>query len=105
MISLAYATAVAPEIREEVVAGLHERMLAAENPQTAAYILIALVNLQVPEFYKEVMELYKNQRIDRDLMPPGSARQALLQKKPTLLDCAKHTLQERYDQHPMVQRY
>jgi hypothetical protein len=104
MISLAYSTVVAPELREEVVSGLHERMLAAEDPQTAAYILMALANLQVPEFYKEVMELYKTQRIDRELMSPGMTRQMLLQKNPKLLDCAKHTLEERYDQHPIMQR-
>lgn len=99
MTSLAYATAVAPELRESVVLGLHQRLVTTDDPIFAAYVLISLVNLQVPEYYPEVMTLYKEGRIDRKVIPPGSARQYLLQKNPKLLECAKHPLWERYDQH------
>ncbi len=97
--SLAYATAVAPELREAVVTGLHQRLISTDDSTFAAYVLIALVNLQVPEYYAEVMALYKEGRINREIIPASNARQYLLRKNPKLLDCAKHPLWERYDQH------
>jgi hypothetical protein len=103
MASLAYSTVMEPETRAEVVQGLHQRLLAAEDPDTAAYTLLALANLGVPEIYKEVLELYKAHRITTTVIPPGMARQLLLSKNTKRLDCAKHTLEERYEQHPIQQ--
>jgi hypothetical protein len=45
------------------------------------------------------MALYKAEKIDREIISPGVARQLLLSKGDKRLACAKHPLWERYDQH------
>ncbi|GAB4116402.1 MAG: hypothetical protein Fur005_21380 [Roseiflexaceae bacterium] len=97
--ALAYVTAVVPEQRAAIVAGLRERIANAANPADAAYALIALGNIGVAEAYSEVMALYKAEKIDREIISPGVARQLLLSKGEKRLACAKHPLWERYDQH------
>jgi hypothetical protein len=103
MVSLAFSTAVEPETRAEVVQGLHQRLLAADDPDVAAHLLLALANLHVAEIYKEVLELYKAHRINTAIIPPGMARQLLLRTSAKTLECSKHTLEERYSQHPIQQ--
>jgi hypothetical protein len=97
--ALAYATAVAPELREQVVAGLRERLAAADDPILAGHALIALGNIGAPEAYAEIMALFKAGKIDRELIGPGTARQLLLSTGEKRLGCARHPLWERYDQH------
>ncbi len=99
LVTLSYITAVATDVRDEVVAGLRERLAATDDPQYAGYLLIALGNIGAPDVYAEVMALYKAGKIDRDLIGPATARQLLLSKGEKRLACAKHPFWERYDQH------
>ena len=47
------------------------------------------------------MEAFRNKRIDRRIISAADARQLILspQKEPRQIDCALHTLTERYEQH------
>jgi hypothetical protein len=97
--ALAYTTSVAPEQRAEVIAGLRSRMLAAEDPTVAGYLLAALGNIGAPDAYAEVMALFKEGKIDREVIGPATARQLLLSDGAKRLACSKHPFWERYDQH------
>jgi hypothetical protein len=102
--ALAFATAVDPSLRDEVVAGLRERIAASDDKLLASYALMALCNIGVPEAYGEVMGWFRAGRIDTEIMPPGAARQLLLSKGDARLACVKHPLWERYEQHGPFER-
>lgn len=99
LLALGYLTAIEPEAREPIVAGLRERLAAADDPAWAGQIVTALANLGAPESYAEVMALYRAGKIDQGIIPAGAARQLLLSASAKRLACAKHPLPERYDQH------
>ena len=99
LVALTYATAVAPEIRDAVIAGLRERLAATEDTIYRSHLVIALANLGVREIYAEVMAMYRAGQLDQDIIPAGAARQLLLTDGSKRLACAKHPLWERYDQH------
>jgi hypothetical protein len=104
LISLSYATVVAPEEQTQIIQGLRERLASTDKPEFAGYLLIALANIGAPESYADVMALYKAGKIDKDIIGPGAARQLLLSSGEKRLACAKHPLWERYDQHGPFQR-
>jgi hypothetical protein len=97
--ALAYATAIDPTVREEVLAGLRERISNADDALIASYALVALANIGAPELYGEIMAQFRQGRFDTEIIPPGAARQLLLSKGDSRLACARHPLWERYDQH------
>jgi hypothetical protein len=97
--SLAYATEVEPAIRDAVVAGLRDRLAQSDDKSFSGYIVAALGNLGVQEAYQEVMALYREGRIDQEVIPAGAARQLLLTKSERRLACIHHPLWERYDEH------
>jgi hypothetical protein len=96
--ALGYVTAVAPEIRDEIVAGLRERM-GRSDKILASYLAIALANLGVSDLYPELMAMYRAGKLDQEILPAAAARQLLLSDSAKRLACAKHPLWERYDQH------
>lgn len=96
--ALTYVTAAAPETYDAIVAGLRERLAAADRTY-ASYLATALANLGVKDMYPEVLALYRAGKIDQEILPAGAARQLLLSDSAKRLACAKHPLWERYDQH------
>lgn len=99
LLALGYLTAIEPGEREPIVAGLRERLSAADDPTWVGQIVTALANLGAKEAYAEVMGLYRAGKINQDIIPAGAARQLLLSDSTKRLSCAKHPLPERYDQH------
>jgi hypothetical protein len=96
--ALGYVTAVAPETRDEIIAGIRERMERGDKV-LASYLAIALANLGVSDLYPELMAMYRAGKLDQDILPAAAARQLLLSDSAKRLACAKHPLWERYDQH------
>ena len=99
LIALAYATVIEPAIRDDVVAGLRERLARSDDKTFSAYIVTTLANIGVQEVYNDVMRLYREGQIDQEIIPAGVARQLLLTKGERRLSCVHHPLWERYDQH------
>jgi hypothetical protein len=97
--ALTYATATDPALREEIVAGLRERLAGSEDKMFTSQLAGALANLGVREIYSEIMALYREGRIDQEVLPAAAARQLLLTGGLKRLECANHSLWERYDQH------
>lgn len=98
--ALVSATMPAPELREPLVAGLRERLARCDDRQLAGHLILALGSLGVGEIYGEVMALYRQGRVDADILAPGVARQLLLSKDaPKRLECVMHPLWERYELH------
>lgn len=99
LVSLGYVSVVAPETRDAVVAGMRERLASSDDPTINAYIVTALGDMGVQDMYPQVMQLYRDGKISKRIVPPGTARQMLLTRRDTRLNCAKHPLWERYEQH------
>ncbi|HWQ14829.1 MAG TPA: hypothetical protein VNL77_18665 [Roseiflexaceae bacterium] len=96
---LAYATAAAPELRGQVVAGLRERLAASEDTTLSGHLIAALANLGAAEAYQEVMARFRAGQVDLAVANAAQARQLLLTPNPGRLRCANHPLWERYDEH------
>lgn len=98
--ALTYITAIAPETRAEIVTKLRERLEQSEDAAFSANVAAALSFLGVKEIYSQVMALYREKRIDANVLPPATARQYLLgdigQQR---IRCVNHSLWERYDDH------
>jgi hypothetical protein len=97
--ALGYATAVEPALRDEVIAGLRERLEASEDKQISSHLAVALANLGVRDIYPDFLAMYRAGKIDQEILPAAAARQLLLSDSAKRLACAKHPLWERYDQH------
>src|SRR6185369_14804931 len=57
--ALDYATIVAPEIRDAVVAGLRERLSRSEDRRMTSHLIWALGRLGIESAYKDVMDLFR----------------------------------------------
>ncbi len=99
LISLGYTTAVDATLRDEIAAELQRRLDADEGPTMNAYIVVAMSDLGMSEVYPQVMQLYRQNRLDREMVPPGAARQLLLSSNNKRIACVNHPLWERYEQH------
>lgn len=99
LVALAYATAAEPSLRDDVVSRLRERLGRSEDKSLNAQIVSALANLGAQEVYGDVMRMYREGRIDQEIIPAGTARQLLLTKSESRLACVHHSLWERYDEH------
>jgi len=103
--ALDYVTIVAPETRDEVVAGLLDRLSRSEDRRFTAHLIWAIARLGVESAYKDIMALFREGKVDQDIIAPGAARQLLLTPHITQrLHCVLHPLWERYDEHgPQVE--
>jgi hypothetical protein len=99
IVGLTFATAVAPELREPVIAGLRERLGRAEDKRLAGYLITGLANLGASEAYGEVMARFRAAEVDLDVATAAQSRQLLLAPVGKRLACALHPLWERYDEH------
>ncbi|MEN9937900.1 MAG: hypothetical protein RLZZ387_4479 [Chloroflexota bacterium] len=99
IMALAYATAVEPELRAPVIAGLRERLAASEDKTFTGHLIAGLANLGAGEAYQEVMALFRAGEVDLEIATAAQARQFLLTQSPKRLGCVKHPLWERYDEH------
>jgi hypothetical protein len=100
LMSLTYATSVAPEIRDGVAQGALERLARSDDERMTAHLISALSSMGVGSAYQQIMELYRAHKVETSIIPPATARQLLLAPGPaTRLECAKHPLWERYDRH------
>ena len=99
LLALTYVTAIDPTTHDPIVSGLRERLEHSDDKTFSAHLVVALANIGIPELYKDVMALYREGRIDQEVIPAGVARQLLLSDGENRLACARHPLWERYDQH------
>jgi hypothetical protein len=98
--TLGFLAATKPDLRPQIVTGLRERLREESDPTARGYIVATLAQLGASEAYSEIMAAYAAKNVDRNVMPPGDARQLLLGSTgQRQLDCALHTLPERYEQH------
>ena len=98
--ALTYVTIAAPETRDAVVAGLLDRLSRNEDRSFAGHLIWAISNLGVESAYKDVMGMFRQGKVDTDVIVPGTARQLLLTPTVTQrLLCVTHPLWERYDKH------
>src|SRR5262249_32598517 len=97
--ALSYATAADPALRDEVVAGMRERLASSDDKAITSHLAVALANLGVRDLYPEVLGMYREGKIDQDILPAAAARQLLLSDSARRLACVNHPLWERYDQH------
>lgn len=103
-LALGYVTAIEPGRRDEIIAGLRERLDRAEDMVIASHLVIGLANIGAREAYDDVMARYRAGKLVHAIIPPGAARQLLLSDSSKRLGCATHTLWERYDQHGPVMK-
>jgi hypothetical protein len=100
LMALTYATSVAPELRDEVAQGALERLARSDDERMTAHLVSALSSMGVGSAYQQIMQLYREHKVETGIIPPATARQLLLAPGPTSrLECAKHPLWERYDRH------
>lgn len=97
--ALAYATVADAELREQIIAGMHQRLVETDDRVVAAFCVGALARMAVAESYPDVMAAYRAGRVETGIIAAGDARQLLLGKGTPNLACVNHSLWERYDQH------
>lgn len=98
--TLGFLAAVEPELRSQIITGLRERLREESDPTARGYIVATLAQLRASDAYSEIMAAYAAKNVDRSVMPAADARQLLLGSTgQRQLDCALHTLPERYEQH------
>lgn len=99
LLALAYATAVDESLRDEIVTGLRERLARSDDRDLNAYLTRALSYRGVASAYSEVMARYRAGAVNQEITPAALVRQLILASGRNMLDCAKHPLWERYDEH------
>ncbi len=104
VIALCCAATIAPEQRDNVVAGMRQRLEQTADTILSSYLAVGLANLGVKEAYSEIMAFYRAGEVKQEIMPPKVARQLLLSGGEQGLNCTKHPLTERYDQHGPAER-
>jgi hypothetical protein len=99
LLALAYATVIDEDVREPVVAGLHQRLMAGDDRALNAGIVRAMAYLKLADMYGDVMARYRAGAVDQESMPAAMARQMLLATATfRVADDAKLSLWERYDE-------
>jgi hypothetical protein len=89
-----------PELRDEIVAELRKRMATEHEPTARGYLVATLSQLKARDAYDEIMASYRDKTVDKTVMGAATARQLLLGTQvQRQLDCALHSLDERYEQH------
>lgn len=98
--TLGYLAVTAPDHRDAIVAALHAHLAGETDSSALGYLVAALAQLGARPAYSEIMAAYREKRVDRSIMSAADARQMLLgSTSQRQLDCARHTLAERYEQH------
>ncbi|HEY0605846.1 MAG TPA: hypothetical protein VGD58_23185 [Herpetosiphonaceae bacterium] len=98
--ALSYMAVTTPELRDQIVDELRQRFGGETNPTAKGYLVGAIAQLKVRDAYPEIMEAFRNKTVDREIISAADARQMLLGNEvQPQLNCALHTLDERYQQH------
>jgi hypothetical protein len=98
--TLGYLSVTAPDLRDKIIRELRSRFEHTTEPTLRAYTVQALADVGAKEMYAPVMAAYREGRINRDIITAADARQMLLgTNKNRRVDCAIHSLPERYEQH------
>ncbi|GIV95577.1 MAG: hypothetical protein KatS3mg057_0234 [Herpetosiphonaceae bacterium] len=99
--ALSHMPSIDPQLREEIITGLRDILANESDPHIVGSAVAGLGLLGARESYAQVMEAYKQKRVDTAIISPGLARQMLLIKrsKAEMKSCAAHPLWERYDEH------
>ena len=99
---LGYAVTFTGE-REIALAAGRERLGREDYSKSlVAAVVNLLADLGDKESYSAIMAAYRSGRVDQTRMPAADARQLLMNKGRPNLDCVKHPLWERYEQHGPV---
>ncbi len=86
-----------PEIREELIARFRELLADSDDITIRSQAVRGLANLAVRDAYAEIMQAYREKRINTDLLPPAEARQRLFGKPAEELGGALLGFWARYD--------
>src|SRR5262245_43884910 len=78
LIALTYAASVDSDLRDTLIKGLRERLAHTDDTLIVSHVAVALANLGVRESYSDIMRLYREGRIDQEVLPAAIARQLLL---------------------------
>ena len=97
--AIAYVSVVAPEERPAIIAGMRQRVVESDDQLSVAFAIAALSRMAVAEAYPDVLAAYRAGRVATGFIAASDARQLMLGKGTPNLQCANHTLWERYDQH------
>lgn len=98
--ALSYMAVTTPELRDQIVDELRQRFSGETDPTAKGYLVGSLAQLKVRDAYTEIMEAFRNKAVDREIISAADARQMLLGNEvQPQLNCALHTLDERYQQH------
>lgn len=98
-VGLANTVTFDPSQRDGVVAELKKRLAEAEDTTARTNAAMGLASLGESGSYNDIMPLYRDGKLAKEIFAPAVARQLLLSGGEKTLACTKHTLQERYDQH------
>lgn len=74
LVALSCVAVAAPETRDAIVARLRDQLGSATNQDIATYTVAALASLGVNEAYPEIMRLYRDGKLNQEVLPAGAAR-------------------------------
>jgi hypothetical protein len=98
--TLGFLATTTPSLRDQIINELRTRLPNESDATAKGYLVATLAQLKAREAYSEIMEAYRAKSVDRSVMQASDARQLLLGSQPQRqLDCALHSLDERYEQH------
>jgi len=97
MIALNCTVVFEPTLRESLIAAIDQRMASIEDDMERTLLVIGLANCGLAERYSEIMALYRENKLDKELLPAASARQLLLTGGEKGLLWTNYTLAERYE--------
>lgn len=86
-----------PELREEMISRFRELLAANDDFDIRSHAVRGLVNLAARDAYAEIMQAYREKRINSTLMPPAEARQRLFGRPAAELEGALLDFWTRYD--------
>ncbi|MDP9316096.1 MAG: DUF1186 family protein [Chloroflexota bacterium] len=98
--TLGFLATTTPELREQIIDELRTRFARETEPTARGYLVATLAQLKARAAYDEIMAAFRDKTVDRSVMSAADARQLLLgTQTQRQLDCALHSLAERYEQH------
>lgn len=102
MESMGHVATFDPTQREAIIQEAHRRMTdPTTNVEHVTTFVRLLADLHDAPSYKLIMDLFRTKRVNSRAFPAAEARQRLLGNKSNILNCVKHSLEERYDQHSL----
>lgn len=98
--TLGFLATTTPDLRDRIIGELRPRLERETDDTARGYVVATLAQLKAREAYDSIMAAYRNKTVDRGVMSASDARQLLLgTQAQRQLDCALHSLAERYEQH------